>query len=55
MLCLCRRGRKNLSHLRKSDFVLATDVTGAKFVAKVLDSLMKKVKITVKKASFEKY
>ena len=41
MLCFWRRGRQNLSHLRKSDVVVATDATGARFVTKVLDGLTK--------------
>ena len=41
MLCYCRLGRQNLRQLRKSDFVVATDATVAKFVTKVLDELTK--------------
>ena len=41
MLCFCRRGRQNLRRLRKSDFVVIKDSTGAKFVSKVVDELTK--------------
>ena len=42
MLCFCRRGRQNLRRLiRKSDFVVKTESTGAKFVSKVVDELTK--------------
>ena len=41
MLCFCRRGRQNLRQLKRSDFVVKTDSTGAKFVSKVVDELTK--------------
>ena len=41
MLCFCRRGRQNVRRLRKSDFVVKTDSTGAKFVSRVVDELTK--------------
>lgn len=42
MLCFCHRGRQNLLRLRKSDFVVKTDSTGAKCVSKVVDELITK-------------
>ena len=39
MLCFCRRGRQNLQQLKKADFEVHTDATGAKFVSKVRDEL----------------
>ena len=41
MLCFCRCGHQNLCRLRKSDFVVKTDSTRAKFVSKVVDELTK--------------
>ena len=41
MLCFCRRGHQNLRQLKRSDFVVKTDSTGAKFVSKVVDELTK--------------
>ena len=37
MLCFCHRGRQNLRQLKRSDFTIKTDSTGAKFVLKVVD------------------
>ena len=41
MLCFCRRGGQNLRQLKRSDFVVKTDSTGANFVSKVLVELTK--------------
>ena len=41
MLCFCRRGRQNLRRLKKTDFEVHTDATGAKFVTKVRDEITK--------------
>ena len=41
MLCFCRCGHQNLHQLKMSDFVVKTDSTGAKFVSKVVDELIK--------------
>jgi len=41
MLCFCRRGRQNLRQLKKVDFEVHTDATGAKFLSKVRDELTK--------------
>ena len=41
MLCFCRRGRQNLRQLKKANFEVHTDATGAKFVSKVRDELTK--------------
>ena len=41
MLRFCHCGCQNLRRLRKSDFVVKTDSTGAKFVSKVVDELTK--------------
>ena len=41
MLYFCRRGRQNLRQLKKADFEVHTDATGAKFVSKVRDELTK--------------
>ena len=41
MLYFCRRGRQNLRQLKKADFEVHTDATGAKFVSNVRDELTK--------------
>ena len=41
MLYFCRRGCQHLPQLRKSDFLVKTDSTGAKFVSKVVDAVTK--------------
>ena len=41
MLCFCRIGYKNLRQLKKADFEVQTDATGAKFVSNVRDELTK--------------
>ena len=41
MLHFCPRGRQNLRQLKMFDFVVGTDLAGAKFVSKVIDELTK--------------
>ena len=41
MLYFCRRGRKNLRQLKKTDFSFNTDSTGARYLCKASDELTK--------------
>jgi hypothetical protein len=41
MLYLCRRGRENLTELKKTDFSVMKDPSGAKYVTQTRDELTK--------------